>query len=302
MSRGRPLIKERSLHLQPSESHPRLAFRRRQWVLPIGRPRTEKPHGVGADLLSCLQPHVQLVRLRFDLRVKVSKAAQHLRRHHAIDRDRFRPTSLRYGIKVRPPPGFSLVRAYPNRVRQDAQLVVARHGGLELAPLRLERLIAAGHHSDAFQLLQGRLVLSHRHGRLERPDIRLRCIAQGRKGGPLRAAVEFPELHLLRPIVIVACVVAHRRGRRSGGSGRHHFAQHRIGRLEIARHLHVRNIQRFPDPVEAEGLAILGQSVPHQQPWRIEKIPQRIFILIAVHAPLGAPAVFRRHRLLGSGQ
>lgn len=83
---------------------------------------------------------------------------------------------------------------------------------------------------------------------------------------------------------------------------RHRLPQRVIRGVQVARHLHVRNVQRVTDFVEPKGLAILRQRIAHLQPGRVQQIAQRILVLVAIEPPPRSAAFLRNARLLGRGE
>ena len=168
---------------------------------------------------------------------------------------------------------------------------MAGHRRFEHRELELDGLVAAGHGADGLLLAQLGVLGSDRRRCGAGAHVRLRLRAKHRKGGAFGAAVELAELHPPHQRGVGARVVARGLRLRARDVGCQDLAQRVVRRAEIARHLHVGDIQRIADLVEAAGLAVLRQLVLDLQPRGGKEIAQGVFILQAVHAPPGGAAL-----------
>ena len=298
MSRRRPLVVKRSLDFHPAKDHARLAVLFRERILPATGtgPRTEQASRVRPDHFAGEQPHVEFMHGRLRGGIELTELAQQPRRCFSGDGDRLVTTALRDVVEIGDEPLVAGAWPDPDRVRVEAQLVAARDRRAELVELGFNRLVGAGDHADAFQLAL-RLVGAG-DGRLAGAHLGLALEAEHWKRGAFGRGVEDGEFHRPGVAALIARVVAADFCLGARGLRRHRLAQREIRRAEIARHLHMRDVERFANFVEAMRLAVFGQRIAHLKPGRVQQIPQRVLVFVTIQPALRGAAFLRDAGLL----
>ena len=256
VSGGRPFIEDRPLDFHPAEDDAGLAVLFRERILPAARAGTgtEETSGIGPDHFAGEQMNIELMHARLGRDVEVAQMPEQARRRFGGDGDRLVAATLGNVVEIGNEPLVALARPGPNGIGVEAQLVAAGHRRLELVPLRLDRLVGAGHHAHAFEFAL--VAVRAGDGLFARTNIRLTLETKHRKCRALRRGVEDGELHRAGKASLVASVVTRRPAGRAFRRWQHRLAQRVIRRAEIARHLHMRDIERGTDLVEAVRLAI----------------------------------------------
>ena len=300
-----PLDVERAFNFKPAKDDAGLAVFFGERIVPAlgAGAGAEEPGRVGPDGFSRLEPRVKLVHARFGFGIEIAELAQDMRRQLRGDRHRFITMPAREIVKIGNIPVFVRAGADPDGTGIDAELVMPRHRRVEFIELRFDGFVSARDKADAFQFAHGGIGSADGDGRGFVAHFGLRLETEHGEGGALDAAlVGGGASHHAGETALLACVIAMRFRVRRFDLRRHRLAQGVIRRGEIARHLHVRDVQRVADFVEAFGFAVFGQGIADLQPWRVEQIAQRIFILVTVQAAARGAAIGGEARALGGDQ
>ena len=247
----------------------------------------------GPDLLSLLQNNFTFNDTRFGQRIVGGQPPTAPTIPQGVKRDWFTTGSGKRHSTTRPPPRFlatgkSMIVAaigavgscpvgvgfHPdyvtsiNRDHHPGEVIPGTHG------------IAVGNKSHGFLLAEFRIGFAYRKGFNTSDHIGLRRRAQERNRradckclpGAIRHATAYRRFGTgvkpfrLRP--------------KSGGPKRH--PQGVLGRRKIRCHLHVREIEAVADLVEKVSRPVFRQQVCHLHPWRLEPLPQAVFIFESV--------------------
>ena len=307
----RPLVGQRALDLEPPVGDARLAVPPGERVLEPGLagPGAEQAGRVGADRLARHEVGFELVGARLDPGVERADPPELVRRGLGVDGDRLGAMARRHVVEIgdepllrpavrlvgtvragaRAPP----LGADPHGLGVESHLVPARRARPELAELRLDRLVGTGDDPDALLIAACGVRGAGRQRLLARADVGLGRRAQDGEGGPLGRRVEHAVLELPGEARLVAGVIADRRRRRAVRPGGHRLPERVVGREEVTRHLHVRDVERGAHLVRPMRDPVLGEHLLDLDPGRGEQVAEGVLVFVAVEPTAGRPTLPR---------